>query len=154
LVRRGTGIRLSQRGVTLFEMLVVLALIALAVVIAAPVMQHGMGATNAKATAKQIVYALRQTRATAIVSGSAAAFQVDVVARRFVAPGGRPVAFPAGVDARLVTSTHDIRSDSVGLIRFHADGSANGGEVLLSGGGAVYAVKLDWVTGRAWVEER
>jgi hypothetical protein len=52
-----------------------------------------------------------------------------------------------------MTTIEDSIDDSVGLIRFFADGSSSGGAVILTRDGARMDVRVDWLSGRTVVSE-
>ena len=75
--------RPSGRGFTLFELLVVLALLALVAVMVPPMLTRGFPATSLKAAAREVAAGLRQTRGRAIGRNTEVAFTVDVDARSY-----------------------------------------------------------------------
>jgi general secretion pathway protein H len=128
--------RLRAAGFTLLEMLVVLAVLALALALVA-----GGGAprpaVQARAAADRVAAALRTARGQAILQDRQVTVALD-------APGH---ALRVGRDAPLrLPPTLDLTGPPT--IRFAPDGSSSGGRIVLAGGGRQIAVTVDWLTGR------
>src|SRR3954463_6691343 len=85
LTRMTTG-RSPQRGFTLLEIILVMAIIALASVLAAAAMTGGFKGMQLKASAKELASNLRYTRTQAIATGQPQRFLVDPVKHTWRAP--------------------------------------------------------------------
>jgi general secretion pathway protein H len=133
-----------RAGFTLIEMLVVLAILALVMAVMTPMLAGSRSRAELDAAAHELASALRETRSLAIREGRSESFVI--AARRFRAAGGplRPLA--PGLALALATA----RGDAVpaGAIRFFADGSSSGGELIVASGGRRSYVTVDWLTGR------
>ncbi|GMU73786.1 MAG: type II secretion system protein GspH [Betaproteobacteria bacterium PRO3] len=137
-------------GMTMIEILVVLAIMAIGAAFVVP-MVSGQGATTGelKSAARQIAAGLRLARSEAVTSRRETALTLDLEARSFhVANDAREVALPRKVDLELFTAQSDLVSDKRGAIRFFPDGGSNGGRVTVSSGERRYEVDVDWLTGR------
>jgi general secretion pathway protein H len=142
----------GQRGFTLVEKLVVMAIIALVLGVVATGMSRSISGAEARQAARKVVASLRYTRTQAILRHSEQVFEVDVEKRSYKAPGRDMVALPEGVEILLTTARSEMTSESVGGIRFFPDGGSTGGRVDLSVRGREYVVNVAWLTGEASLE--
>ena len=140
---------MTARGFTLLELLVVLALVALALALVPPMLSSGVPGAELKAAARDITAGLRETRSRAIARNTEVAFVVDVEARSFrVGGAAAPRAVPEPILLSLVTAQQEQTDETRGGIRFYPDGSSTGGRITLSHGDRSYDVTVDWLTGR------
>ena len=138
-----------QRGVTLLELLVVLALMALLATVTLPLLGSGVSTTAMKGAARELAAGLRQARTEAMASRRETLVMIDLEGRRFVVGDEpKPRAMPDGIEVKLFTAQMDIVNDKVGGIRFYPDGGSNGGRVTLAAGERRFEVDIDWLTGR------
>ncbi len=133
---------MPQRGFTLFEMLVVILLISLAVGVLGLGARQAVQAANERRVVGQMVDALRTTRAGAIVSGRAARTEFDLQRLTFQAPGRAPHAWPPQLQVTVHTA------EQVGAaVEFYPDGSSTGGHLLLANGSRRWRIDIGWLTG-------
>jgi general secretion pathway protein H len=138
-----------QHGVTLLELLVVLALMALLATVTLPLLGSGVSTTAMKGAARELAAGLRQARTEAMASRRETLVMIDLEGRRFVVGDEpKPRAMPDGIEVKLFTAQMDIVNDKVGGIRFYPDGGSNGGRVTLAAGERRFEVDIDWLTGR------
>ena len=138
------------RGMTMIEILVVLAIMAIGAAIVVP-MVGGTGASTGdlRSAARQIAAGLRQARSEAIATRRETVLTLDLERRSFrVAQEQRDVALPAKVELKLFTAQSDLVNEKQGAIRFFPDGGSNGGRVTVASGERKYEVDVDWLTGR------
>ncbi len=94
---RATSATGSNRGFTLIELTAVLMLVA----IGFAALSYGLTAQlenqRVKAAARELVAALRQTRAQAILKGESQALELDLRERSYRVPGREPVSLPEGM---------------------------------------------------------
>jgi general secretion pathway protein H len=133
---------MPQRGFTLFEMLVVILLISLAVGVLGLGARQAVQAANERRVVGQMVDALRTTRAGAIVSGRAARTEFDLQRLTFQAPGRAPHAWPPSLQVSL-HSAEQVAS----AVEFYPDGSSTGGNLLLANGSRRWRIDIGWLTG-------
>jgi general secretion pathway protein H len=139
---------LGQRGFTLVELLLVLALLGMAYALAAPSLLRAVAGGELRTTLREVAETLNQARAGAVAGGAPRRFVVDGFAgvygqeaQRRAIPQGMTIA--AAVPEALRGSAH------VAAIDFFPDGSSTGGRVTLSTReGARASLAVDWLTGR------
>jgi general secretion pathway protein H len=141
-----------DEGFTLIEMLVVLAIlgVVLGVLIGrGPMRSVGL---ETRAAAGALAESLRAARAQAISGDRDVTVAIDPVRHIFAADGG-PV---RQIDMNLPMAVLPPALHGPGatrLIRFSADGSATGGQILLGSGHRKLAVSVEWLTGRVRVAD-
>lgn len=132
-----TRARACSGGFTLLETVLALALLGLIAALALPRVLPGPGSTGTRIKAFEVAALMRSDRTEALRSGRTTATSVDAAARRV----------RSGVSGATVQISERmgmaVTADPRGVIRFFADGTSSGGEVLLTGRGAAYAVRVD-----------
>lgn len=148
-MRTSTTTDRPDSGFTLVELLVVLALLALAYGMAAPSLGRAIGSGEMHVAARELAAALREARAAAVGGGRAVRFVVDGAAGAY-GTGQQRRAVPRGIEIAAEVPDSRRLSARVAAIDFFPDGASTGGRVVLAqrGGGASVAVAVDWLTGR------
>jgi len=139
---------MALKGFTLLELLVVLALVALALTLVPPMFSRGVPGAELKAAARQVAAGLTEGRSRAIASNAQVAVAVDVEAHSLRVGEAPARALPATLSLTLVTAESERLDENRGSIRFFPDGGSTGGRVSLSLGDRSYDVTVDWLTGR------
>ncbi|MGZ8995208.1 MAG: GspH/FimT family pseudopilin [Rhodospirillales bacterium] len=142
-----------EQGFTLFEVLVVLAIIALVTVIMGPSLFRGFGGTQARAAAYEIAAALRRARTEAVAENADVTVVFDLARGTYAPERARARVVPEGVRLELYAAEVEQLDATSGGIRFFPDGSATGGQVTVGDEVARYQVDVDWLTGRVSVFE-
>jgi general secretion pathway protein H len=135
-------------GFTLIEMLAALAVVALAAALVMPLVLRPSDALRLDAAARDLVAALRLTRAAAIARNADAALIIDAERRTFESPAVPARPLPADVRLKLKIAEPE-RAQSRGGFRFFADGSSTGGDVVLALNGKEVKICVDWMSGLA-----
>lgn len=145
---------MRARGLSLIELLVVLALMALLATVALPMLGPGVSTTSMKSAARELAAGLRQARTEAMATRRETLLTIDLEGHRF-AVGNEPKAreLPKGIEIKLFTAQMDLVDEKVGGIRFYPDGGSNGGRVTLAAGERKFEVDVDWLTGRVAILE-
>jgi general secretion pathway protein H len=147
-------IQAREAGFTLIEMIVVLTILALMTVLITANGIRVSPAVHARAAAQAISGALRSARSEAVVSNRSVSFTLDVV-NRFYQWGQTPrQVLTNDLSLSLLTSRDQLAPDGVGQIRFDPDGGSSGGRVSIEGGGVVWWVGIDWLSGRVSIEQK
>ena len=140
---------MRQAGVTLLELLIVIALMAIVAGFVLPMFGGPVSTSELRATARQLAAGLRLARSEAVSERRETFLVVDVAGKRFkVDREAREHALPSKVDLKLFTAQNDLVSENVGAIRFYPDGGSNGGRITVAAGARKFNVDVDWLTGR------
>jgi general secretion pathway protein H len=138
-----------QAGVTLLELLIVIALMGIVAALVVPMFGGPVSTSELRATARQLAAGLRLARSEAVSERRETFLVVDVAGKRFkVDREAREHALPSKVDLKLFTAQNDLVSENVGAIRFYPDGGSNGGRITVAAGARKFNVDVDWLTGR------
>jgi general secretion pathway protein H len=136
----------ATAGFSLIEMLAVLAIVALVTALAVPLATRPSDAVRLQAAAREVVDALRLTRAAAIARNADVALAIDVDRRTFASPVVPTRRFPVDILARLKIAEPE-RARAEGSFRFFPDGSSTGGDVALVLRDKEVRICVDWMTG-------
>lgn len=144
-----------MRAFSLLELLVVLAIVALASTILVPAFTGGAGA-ELQVAARDLASGLRYARSHALTHGDEVTLTLDVDDRRFEISGsdiGRDL--PSSVELSLYTARSELLDGNTAAIRFFPDGSSTGGRITVTGAnGQERYIDVDWLTGRVDILER
>jgi general secretion pathway protein H len=138
----------SAAGFTLVELLVVLAILGLAMAIALPRLLQPSPALQLDAAMRALIGAMRSTRSAAIAQNEELVLVLDVNSRSFASPVAREQTLPRDAQMALKIAEPERESPSRGGIRFYPDGSATGGEVVLSLKDKEARICVHWLTGQ------
>lgn len=142
------SVRRSDEGFTIIEMMVALAIIAMAMTIA-PAIISGLAGSRLRAASDELVAQLREARGQAIRRGAPVELVFDLAKRSYttpVEPGFRSL--PEIVDAVEVTPERLVQPGRIARIRFLADGTASEARIALRHGTSATIIAIDWLTGR------
>lgn len=141
----------ATAGFTLVELLVVIAILGVMLGLIGVGAKPVSAATHARSAAQEISGALRAARSTALMSNRSVAFTVDLASPRYQWGTQPPHALPPDIKLALLTGRDQVVSESQGRIRFDPDGGSSGGRVSIMGGGQLWTVGIDWLSGRVSV---
>jgi general secretion pathway protein H len=125
----------ADGGFSLLEMLLVLAILALAATLVVPRLGAGVPGARTALAARVVANTVTELRSAAIRDNRA---QMLVIGS-----GGASLALPEGTTATLEPAP----------LRFLPDGRSSGGRILVRGGGRTILVEVDWLTGLARLSE-
>jgi general secretion pathway protein H len=144
---------LAERGFTLLELLVVLAIVGVMLLFIPGFLLRSQPGLDVDAAARGIADALREARSEAMLRNRDQRFALDVEERLFRAGAGqRPVRLDRSIEVTFQTARSELMSESIGQIRFFADGSSTGGRIGLARNGRHATVTVDWLTGGVAVD--
>ncbi len=131
-----------ERGFTLFELLVVIALLAVALPLLAVGIGRGLQGASERSALNEMVATLRSARVQAIASGEPVRATFDLAQRRAMTPGRKAVQWPDAFTVRLNTA------QTLGAaFEFYPDGAASGGNIQISRDTARWRIDVNWLTG-------
>lgn len=137
-------------GFTLLELVIVLALVALAGGIALPRLKGPPDRLRLQAAASEIGQRLRSVRAAAIASGFDQTLTLDGRTHTFrTSLDPRPHAIGAGITIAVDGPAVEQPTAETRTIRFRPDGSASDVRMTLKLGALAADVTVEWITGLA-----
>jgi len=139
------------RGLSLLEMLVVVALIATLAGLAAMAIGRALPGQQLRGAARELAAELRFTRAQAIASGREQTFRIDVDSRRWDAAGKRSGALPEQIELVAISAREEQPALREAAVRFFPEGAATGGRFVLRRGDAAWRVDVAWLTGEVTI---
>ena len=148
-----TGMQTADAGYTLLELMVTLAIIALAAALVLPRIGAGGDQIALRSAALQLAASLRATRAEAMAASSEAALVVDIDQRRYWTVGAvKARTLPLGVAIVAGNSRDQPVAMNRARIRFQPDGSSSGGWIGLRSKSHTAGITIDWLTGAANID--
>jgi general secretion pathway protein H len=142
----------NQRGFTLLELLVVLAIIGFVVALVPGFVLRSQPQLDVDVAARAIADGLRQTRSEAVLRNRPQVFSLDVEERVFRTADRTPVRINDGIALSFRTARSELLDEGGGQIRFFPDGSSTGGVIGLVQDTARADVRSDWLTGLVTVD--
>lgn len=140
----------NDLGYSLLELLIVLAVLALAAAVTIPQISGSRGATARRSSERAVIELVRQLRGKAIGTNSVAWIEVEPGGRALRTSAGRRLGLPAGV-----TIAPDRPAGlAPSRLHFYPDGRSSGTSWRLTGGGVTTVVTVDWLTGRIQTSAR
>lgn len=139
--------RARADGVSLLEMLLVIALIAVTGVLAVSVLGGGIEGMRLRSAGKQVADELRQVRLQAIARGTAQRFEIDPVSHRWTTSAGHAGRVPASLRLQFTGAREVQAASGRGVIQFFPDGASSGGRIELFARQARWRVDVAWITG-------
>lgn len=143
----------NQSGFTLLELMVTLVLATMIVGLATTLYSKASESSQLKTTARNISACLNAARNSAITKNHATAFTISLVKKTYGYDGIDKV-FSIHPKLALKVTSASFVDVPTGLsqIRFGPDGSSSGGKVHLSNGKQQLVIKVDWLTGKVFID--
>ena len=144
-----TSSRFSTNGLTLIELLIVLAIMAIVAAFVMPMFGAPVSTSELRASARQLAAGLRLAQSEAVSQRRETFLWLDVAGRRFKVDNDPQLhTLPSKIDLKLFTAQNDLVNENIGAIRFFPDGGSNGGRITVAAGTRKFDVDIDWLTGR------
>lgn len=139
--------QLRVGGMSLLEMLLVIALIALVGLVTGGMFARGMAGAQLRNAGKELASQLRLARAEAVARGSVQRFVIEPRARRWEGAGGRNGTLPESLQVSFEGAAQLQQGAGRGAIEFHPDGGSSGGRIVIQRGDARWRIDVGWLTG-------
>jgi general secretion pathway protein H len=137
----------GNQGFALYELILVLAILAMVAGVIYPRAVRDPGPAEVRAAAENIAAILRSDRNAALRQRHAVVSRVDVetgVIRAGASDG--VVAVPGGVKMEFVQSSRELGGSDGSGIRFRPNGRSSGGVLTLSRDDFAYRISVNWLT--------
>jgi len=144
----------ADAGFTLFEVLVVMAVLMMAMTAVSALYRSPSAGLVLKSAAASMSSRLRDVRAAAMATGSERVANIDVNERRVSFGDGRaPLELDRALTLSVTAADSERRTAAVAGIRFFPNGSSSGATILLQSERLKYEVRVNWLTGRVSTAE-
>ncbi len=134
-------------GFSLLEIMVALAILALAVGLVGVGFARSSAGFRFDAATQDLALSLREANARALRSGREIAVVIDVDGRRYQLQQDQPVALPEGAGVRVVSGGQVMNAARQPAIIFYPNGGSSGGAITLTEQDRSATVSVDWLTG-------
>ncbi|AWH28000.1 MULTISPECIES: GspH/FimT family pseudopilin [Stenotrophomonas] len=134
-------------GLSLLEMLLVIALIAAIGLITAAGLSRGFAGMQLRSAGKDIANQLRMVRAQAIARGEPQRFVIEPAQHRWTGANQRQGTLPETLQVQFEGAAQLSTGPGQGVIEFHPDGGASGGRIRLQRDSAEWRIDVGWLTG-------
>lgn len=141
------GRRARARGLSLIEIVLVIALIAGITAVTASAFGVGIKGAQLRDSARTVATQLRYTRTQAIATGRPQRFTLDPDAHTWAAPGGKTGEIPEAIGIKFTGARQAQVERGEGAVLFFEDGASTGGRVQLSREDQVWNIDVAWLTG-------
>lgn len=139
--------RRARRGVVLLDLVLALAIIAIAAYVLMPVPSASLSQREVKAEAVRAAAVFRQGRTTAIRDGVTVDIVVDAMANE-IEGVGEMLSLRDGIRLVWTTSSQCPLDRGRRVLRFLPDGRSCGAVLSMTGAGHEERLRVDWLTGR------
>ena len=145
---KNAGAASPRAGIILLDMVLALAVFALLVLLALPMLPRGTTGSRVGAYAAEIAAVLKIDRSAAARTGREVATSVDVAGRR-IASGAtaRTVTLPQDVTIDVIASNLCAAAPGRFAIVFAPDGRSCGAVIRLVKGERDWRIRINWLTG-------
>ena len=141
----------AERGFTLIEMIVVVAILGLVLAMVAAHGPLGVQTLTARAAANELASGFRQARVRAITGNRPVAVSIDLAGHQWRIGEDKPTQLPRNLEIAVLTVAGQSAGGTAAAIRFLPDGSSTGGRVELKDGRRPMRIGIDWLNGRVSV---
>ncbi len=139
-------------GFSLLELMVALAIMALATTVAGVAFSRSSVGFRFDAAAQELALDLREAQARALRSGRDVALAIDVDKRTYRLQADPAVQLPEQADLRVV-SAGEAMAGSIPAIIFSPEGGSTGGAITMTLDDRSAIITIDWLTGAVTLAE-
>ena len=141
--------RNNSKGISLLELLVVLAITTLLLTIVPPLLGNVVNTTQVKSATRHLAAALKTARNQAISTQTEVVLVVDVKTPSFsLLDKSKQLVLPDATQITLSTAKSEQLSETAGAFRFFSDGSSTGGRITLTYESIKNVIDINWLTGK------
>jgi general secretion pathway protein H len=145
--------RRRRAGFTLIEVIVVMAILALALTLIVGYRPPWSASLGVRGAAGKLAATLRLARSEAISHDVSVAVAIDVARHRYRIDQGSERPLPPTLKVELLTLVAERYATNAGVIRFNPDGSSTGGRVTIGDALRTISVGVDWLNGRVSIRD-
>jgi len=142
----------DEAGFSLLEIMIALAILALAVTLVGAAFGRSSVGFRFDATAQELALNLREAQARALRSGKDVALVIDVDTRLYRLQADPPIQLPEGIGLNVISAGEVMASSRQPVISFAPDGGSTGGTIRLSLEDRNTTISVDWLTGAVTTE--
>ncbi len=147
-----TDLRRREAGFSLLELLIALAILALATTIAGVALSRSSAGFRFDAAAQELALNLREAQARALRSGRDVALAIDLDRRAYRVQADPAVQLPADIELRVVSAGEVMAGDRPAIV-FSPEGGSTGGSITMRLQDRSAVITVDWLTGAVTLAE-
>lgn len=146
------GGKRRDAGFSLLEMMIALAILALASTIAGVAFSRSSVGFRFDAAAQELALSLREAQARALRSGRDVALTIDVDKRSYRLQADPTVELPSEAELRVVSAGEAMAGRQPAII-FSPEGGSTGGSITMRLQDRSAVITIDWLTGAVTLAE-
>jgi general secretion pathway protein H len=148
-----TGNQARERGYTLLELLIVLAIVGIATAATGQLVVQRLPGIQVNADSAAVAALIREARSIAIRDNREQSVVIDLNTRLLrIGSGGRQHQLEGNIGISLLTASSELNGDQ-GAIRFFPDGTSTGGRVRLFADARANEIIVHWLTGNVEIRK-
>jgi len=150
--RQKSSLIRGEAGFSLLELLIALAILALATTIAGVAFSRSSAGFRFDAAVQELALDLREAQARALRSGQDVALAIDLDKRTYRLQSDPSVQLPPDVELRVVSAGEAMAGSRPAII-FSPEGGSTGGAITMRFQDRSAVIAIDWLTGAVTLAE-